>query len=52
MKKLKLFSFFSFITLNTITAQKKLIIIKANSNQVDIREDKKLFKKAWAIFNL
>ena len=49
MKKLILFFALSFLILNMIKAQKKIITIKANSNLVDIREDKRLFKKAWTI---
>lgn len=49
MKKLKLFLLLTFVILNTITAQNKLIVIKANSNQVDIREGKRFLKKVWTI---
>ena len=49
MKSVFLILFLSVITINSIKAQKKIITINANSKQVDIREDKRLFKKVWTI---
>jgi hypothetical protein len=49
MQKSILYLFFSIVILNSIKAQKKIITIKANSKLVDIREDKRLLKKAWTI---
>ena len=49
MKNIILLLVLSILTINSTKAQKKIITIRANSNQVDIREDKRLFKKAWTI---
>lgn len=49
MKKIFLLLVFSFLIINLIKAQKKIITIKANSNQVDIRVGERLLKKVWKI---
>ena len=49
MKYFILFLGLPIVILNSVKAQKKTITIKANSTLVDIREDKKLLKKAWTI---
>ena len=49
MKYFILFLGLPIVLLNSVKAQKKTITIKANSTLVDIREDKRLLKKAWTI---
>ena len=40
---------FAFILVQTVVAQNKIPVIKANSIIVDIKDDKKLTKNAWRI---
>lgn len=48
--KTKLFTFLMVaLSATTVLAQKNLPIVKANSTEVDIKDDKKLSKKAWRI---
>ncbi len=49
MKKYILFFVLSFVALNSVSAQKKLPIIKATSNLVDIKDGKKFQKSSWTI---
>lgn len=50
MKQIKLFTLlFALIFGQTVFAQKKLPIIKANSTSVDIKDDNQLRKNAWKI---
>ncbi|MFV0366751.1 MAG: hypothetical protein ACK5JS_09705 [Mangrovibacterium sp.] len=50
MKKTKILTLLFVILIGqTVFAQKKLPIIKANSTSVDIKEDDNLRKNAWQI---
>ena len=49
MKYTFVFLALTVISFNSIKAQRKVTTIKANSLLVDIREDKRLFKKVWTI---
>ncbi len=50
MKQTKLLAlFFIILLVQTVAAQKKLPVIKANSENVDIKDDNQLIKNAWRI---